>query len=141
MIYTALTKKALKMAFKYHKNDLDKAGIPYVYHLYHVASSLQSEYAICVGLLHDIIEEKHVTLKDLQKEFPFEVTEAIRLLSKDDTLSYPDYIRRIKTSPVATEVKVADLRHNMDTTRLDNITEEDKKRLERYAFSLRILES
>ena len=60
MIYTNLTKKALHLAYKHHKNDLDKGGIPYVYHLYHVASLMECEYSICVALLHDIIEFKHL---------------------------------------------------------------------------------
>ncbi len=141
MIYTELTKKALKLAYKHHKNDLDKGRIPYVYHLYHIASLMDSEYSVCVALLHDIIEFKHLTLKDLQREFPFPVTEAIRLLTSDDTLSYPDYIRRIKTSEIATKVKIEDLKHNLDMTRLDKVSKEDNLRKEKYEFALRVLES
>lgn len=140
MIYTPLTKKALKIAFKAHKNQVDKAGIPYVYHLYHLAYQMDDEVSVCVALLHDIVEDGHMGFKELQKEFPFEVTEAVRLLTHDDTLSYPDYIRRIKTSGVATKVKIADLKHNMDASRLDKLDQKDNQRIERYEFSLKVLE-
>lgn len=141
MIYTPLTKKALKLAFKHHKNDVDKSGMPYIYHIYEVASKMDDEHSICVALLHDIVEHKHVPLKELQKEFPFEITEAVRLLTPDDTLSYPNYIRRIKTSPLATKVKIADITHNMNTSRLDKVTKEDHLRVEKYTFSLKTLTS
>lgn len=141
MIYTNLTKKALKLAFKHHKNDVDKSGMPYIYHIYHVALQMDDEHSICIALLHDIIEHKHLTLKELQKDFPFEITEAVRLLTPDDTLSYPDYIRRIKTSPLATKVKIADIKHNMMLERLDKVTQVDQLRVEKYAFSLKVLQS
>lgn len=141
MIYTDLTKKALHLAFKHHKNDVDKAGMPYIYHIYHVASKMDDEYSICVALLHDIVEHRHLTLKDLQTQFPFEITEAVRLLTPDDTLSYPDYIRRIKTSPLATKVKIEDIKHNMTLTRLNKVTKADNLRVEKYAFSLKVLTS
>ena len=141
MIYTPLTKKALKLAFKYHKNDVDKSGMPYIYHIYEVASKMDDEYSICTALLHDIVEHKHLRLSDLQKEFPFEITEAVRLLTPDDTLSYPDYIRRIKTSPLATKVKIADITYNLNVSRLDKVTKEDQLRITKYEFSLKTLQS
>ena len=112
-----------------------------MYHLYHVASLMDSEYSVCVALLHDIVEFRHLTLKELQREFPFEITEAIRLLTSDDTLSYPEYVRRIKTSLLATKVKIEDLKHNLELTRLNKVTKEDNIRKEKYEFALRVLES
>ena len=47
---------------------------------------------------------------------------------------------RVKQNPVARTVKLADLRHNSDLTRLDTVTERDLARVEKYAAALRLLE-
>ena len=57
MLYTNLTKKALKISFQAHKNQLDKSGIPYVYHPFHLAEQMDDEYSVCVALLHDVVED------------------------------------------------------------------------------------
>ena len=61
MIYTPLIKKALKIAFAAHENQVDKGGIPYIFHPYEVAQQMTTEYEICTALLHDVIEDTDVT--------------------------------------------------------------------------------
>ena len=65
MIYTPLTKKALKISFKAHKDQVDKSGLPYVYHPFHLAEQMNDEYSTCVALLHDVVEDTDISLDDL----------------------------------------------------------------------------
>lgn len=117
MIYTPLTNKAMKIAYKAHQNMVDKAGIPYVFHPFHLAEQMDDEISVCVALLHDVVEDSQVTFEDLEKEFPKEVIEALRYLTFDKSVSYFDYIRNIKNNSIAIKVKLADLEHNSDVTR------------------------
>lgn len=68
MIYTTLTKKALKICFNAHKNQVDKTGVPYVFHPFHLAEQMDTEDSVCVALLHDVVEDTDITFDDLTKE-------------------------------------------------------------------------
>ena len=57
MIYTDLTKKALKFCFEAHKNQYDKSGMPYVFHPFHLAEQMTTEETTVVALLHDVVED------------------------------------------------------------------------------------
>ena len=133
MLYTTLTKKAMKIAFEAHKNQSDKNGIPYIYHPVHLAEQMDCEDSICVALLHDVVEDTSMTFEELQAEgFSKEVIEALKLLTHDDAVPYMEYVKEIKKNPIATKVKLADLRHNSDLTRLDDVNEKALKRVEKY---------
>ena len=113
MIYTPLTKKALKISFNAHKDQVDKSGMPYVYHPFHLAEQMNDEYSTCVALLHDVVEDTDISLDDLASDgFPAEVIEALTLMTHNDNVPYMDYVRKIKTNPIAAKVKLADLEHN-----------------------------
>ena len=134
MIYTPLIKKALKIAFAAHKNQVDKSGIPYIFHPYEVAQQMTTEYEICTALLHDVMEDTDVTAEDLRAAgFPENILEALRLLTHDETVPYEVYIQAIKTNPLARAVKIADLTHNSNPDRLDIIDQKAKARFQRYA--------
>ncbi len=138
MIYTPLTIKALKISFSAHKNQVDKAGVPYVYHPYEVASHMDGEYETVVALLHDTVEDTDITLAYLEREgFPKDVTDAISLLTHDKNVPYMEYITKIKSNEIAAKVKIADLRHNMDVTRNPG---EPNTKLELYSKALSYLE-
>ena len=62
MIYTELTKKAMKLSFEAHKNKTDKGGVPYVYHPFHVAEQMTTEETVITALLHDVVEDTNLTL-------------------------------------------------------------------------------
>lgn len=142
MIYTPLTKKALKISFKAHKDQVDKAGLPYIFHPFYLANKMDDEYSICVALLHDVIEDGHYTVEDLIKEgFPSEVVEAIKALTHLKEDSYFDYINKIKLISLARKVKIEDLKHNSDLSRLNEITNKDLERIEKYKKALFILEN
>ncbi len=139
MIYTELTKNALKISFNAHKDQLDKSGMPYVYHPFHLAEQMDDEYSTCAALLHDVVEDTDTTLDDLAKIFPKEVTDAIALMTHDDNVPYLDYVRTIKSNPIASKVKLADLKHNSDLTRLDAVDDKALERVEKYKKAIKIL--
>lgn len=141
MIYTAMTKKALKICFEAHKEQKDKTGLPYVFHPFHLAEQMKDETSTIVALLHDVVEDTDTTLEDLRNEgFSDEVIDALTLLTHDTEVPYMDYVEMIKTNPIAKTVKLADLAHNSDLTRFDYITDWDIKRNEKYKEAIRRLQ-
>ena len=142
MIYTDMTKKALKLSFEAHNGQIDKSGMPYVFHPFHLAEQMKDENTVIVALLHDVAEDTDITVDDIRKMgFGEEVCEALRLMTHDENVPYMEYIKEIKSNPIAKAVKLADLQHNSDLTRLDTVTEKDKKRVEKYREAQRILNS
>ena len=141
MIYTRKTKVALKLCFEAHKNQLDKSGMPYVFHPFHLAEQMKTEETTIVALLHDLIEDTHYTINDL-KEMGFDsiITDAIELLTHTDDVDYFDYVKEIKKNPIARVVKLADLHHNTDLTRLEIADEWALKRNEKYMKAIAILQ-
>ena len=139
MIYTQKTKMALKLCFEAHKNQTDKSGIPYVFHPFHLAEQMKDEATTIAALLHDVIEDTDYTMADLEKMgFPADVLEALELLTYNDDTPYMEYVAKIKHNPIAKAVKLADLEHNSDLSRLDVVDEKALKRREKYrqAFCL-----
>lgn len=142
MIYTPMTKKALKLCFEAHKNQLDKSGMPYVFHPFHLAEQMKDEATTAVALLHDVIEDTDYTLDDLRKlGFTEDVVSAVGLMTHAEGVPYMEYVAEIKKNPIAKAVKLADLRHNSDTSRLDVVTERDIAREAKYAEAIKLLES
>lgn len=140
MIYTAMTKMAMKLCFDTHKDQLDKTGLPYVFHPFHLAEQMDDEISTVCALLHDVVEDSNITFEDLAKMgFSGEIIDVLKLLTHAEEVPYMDYVREIKKNPTATKVKIADLKHNSDTTRLDVVDEWAIKRNEKYAEALRIL--
>lgn len=140
MIYTELTKKAMRIAYEGHKNQVDKSGLPYIYHPIHLAEQMKDETEVCVALLHDVAEDTDITSEDLRREgFGEEIIEALKLMTHNKNVPYMEYIRRIKDNPTARTVKLADLAHNSDLSRLDIVDEKDLERAEKYKRAMEIL--
>ena len=86
MIYTDLTKKALKLCFEAHKEQKDKSGLPYVFHPFHLAEQMKDEKTTVAALLHDVAEDTPITLEELaEMGFDPDVIDALRLLTHDDS--------------------------------------------------------
>ena len=114
MIYTELTKKALKLCFEAHKEQVDKSGMPYVFHPFHLAEQMTDEATTVVALIHDVVEDTDTTFEYLEKQgFSVEMINALKLLTHDKGVPYMDYVAEIKTNRIATVVKLADLRHTV----------------------------
>jgi (p)ppGpp synthase/HD superfamily hydrolase len=142
MIYTRLTNEAMKIAYHAHHGQVDKGGIPYIFHPCHLAEQMTDEYTTCVALLHDVVEDSNVTLEELSKIFPAEVVEAVALMTHRKDADYLEYVAAIRENPIARAVKLADIAHNSDTTRLeataDNLAVQ-KRLHEKYSKALQIL--
>lgn len=134
MLYTELTKAALRICLEAHKGQVDKSGMPYVLHPFHVANHVEGELETCVALLHDVVEDSLFTLDDLRKHgMPEQVIQAVALMSHQRGVPYEEYIATLKQNPLARAVKLADLAHNMDLGRLDQVTPKDWERVHKYA--------
>jgi len=142
MVYTQLTKKAMVIAYNAHQGQVDHGGVPYIFHPVHLAEQMSDEYTTCVALLHDVVEDTSVTLEELAVDFPKEVIDAVALMTHQDGVPYLDYVEKIKGNPIARTVKLADLRHNSDRTRLatDGNDEDTIRRYEnKYKKAFEIL--
>jgi len=142
LIYSVLTKKAMLIAFNAHKDQVDKSNMPYIFHPFHLAEQMDSEEAVIVALLHDVAEDTDWTIGEFEQQgFSKTVTEALTLLTHSKGTDYMDYVRKIKSSsnPYAIAVKLADLRHNSDLSRLDHVDEKAIKRIEKYTEAIAFL--
>lgn len=140
MIYTDLTRKAMKIAFSAHDDQYDKSNIPYIFHPIHVAEQMDDEISAAVALLHDVVEDADISVKGLfEMGFPRSVIKPIALLTRSPNVTYEHYIEDIAKDEVARKVKIADLMHNADLTRLPNPTDADRERAEKYKVALATL--
>lgn len=140
MIYTPMTKKALKLCFEAHKDQTDKSGMPYVFHPFHLAEQMPDEISVTVALLHDVVEDTEYTFEDLrQMGFSEEVLAALKLLTHDPSVPYMEYVEQVRHNPIARAVKLADLTHNSDPTRLESMDDRMLTRFEKYAAAKRLL--
>lgn len=134
--------KAINLITKYHNDQVDKGGNPYINHLLFVSDNCKSEQSKVVGLLHDILEDTSCTPQELYDNgFCSEIFEAVITLSKNYSTSYDQYLKNIKENDLAKEVKIADLKNNMDLSRLKIIKDNDIKRNEQYKEALLFLEN
>lgn len=128
---------ALGIAKKAHKGQKDKAGVDYINHPIYVASLLETDEQKAVAYLHDVIEDTNITIDDLKSYgFPKHIVEAVEAITKKELESYDDYLKRVANNSLAKIVKIADLIHNSDLTRLKSITQEDINRKIKYQKSI-----
>ncbi len=142
MIYTELTKKALRIAFDVHKEQVDKTGMPYIFHPFHLAEQMDDEEGVCVALLHDVVEDGDVSIDELRSYgFTERVLGAIKLLTHDPDVPYMDYVAEVKKDTLAKKVKLADLTHNSDLTRMADTDIDDRalQRNEKYKRAIDFL--
>ena len=140
MLYTKLTQRAMQICFEAHRDQVDKGGMPYVFHPFHLAEQMETEEETCTALLHDVMEDTAWTYEQLAAEgFPSSVMEALALLTHDDNTPYLDYVERLSGNRIAARVKLADLRHNSTAGRLPVIGEKERKRMRKYLRAQAIL--
>ncbi|MBE5937675.1 MAG: HD domain-containing protein [Lachnospiraceae bacterium] len=134
MIYTMLTSKAMEIAYNAHHGQKDVNGVPYIFHPMHVAEGMKDELTTCVAILHDVVEDTDVTMEELSEVFPENVIECLKILTHDDSEDYFEYIKRIAANPVAKIVKLGDLAHNMDESRIYDKTTVSEEQLNWWRF-------
>ena len=131
---------AIEIAVKAHKGQTDKAGAPYILHPLRLMMQFTEDDLKCIAVLHDVIEDSDYDAKDLKDAgFSEIVIEGVLCLTHRDGEAYDDYITRICQHPHARKVKMADIRDNMDLTRIEKVRERDLRRLEKYHRSLKRL--
>ena len=136
-----LYKLAVQVATDAHNGQLDKGGNPYILHPTAVAESLDSTEHKIVAYLHDVCEDTEITFDDLaQMGFTPRIVNSIRNITKVKGVSYDDYLKSVKKDSNALYVKMADIKHNMDISRIKNPTQKDYDRIEKYKKALAYLE-
>ena len=136
-----MTKTAMMLCFDAHKNQVDKSGMPYVFHPFHLAEQMKDENTTIVALLHDVVEDTNIGFDEISEMgFTDEIIEALKLLTHDKSIPYEEYIAKIKTNEISKAVKLADLTHNSDLSRLDTIDDKALKRAEKYKKSIKTLQ-
>lgn len=141
MIYTEMTKKAMKLCFAAHKEQTDKSGVPYVFHPIHLAEQMDTEETVIVALLHDVVEDTAYTVQDIaDMGFSRKITDALVLLTHDASIPYMEYVSQVRENALAKAVKLVDLKHNSDLSRLDEISEESLARMKKYEKAIALLE-
>ncbi len=134
--------ETLRFVERVFEGKRDKGGEPYIKHLLAVANGVESETEKIVALLHDSIEDIEEIDGDYLRKLGYskEIVEAVEILTKKKGEDYTVYLERVKQNPIARKVKLADLKHNSDISRLKEVTEKDIKRLEKYKFAIKFLE-
>lgn len=126
----------LKLVVNAHHGQFDKGGVPYAFHCLAVMKLLPEsadEEQKCMALGHDLFEDTDVTYEEVFAAFGTRVAQGILAMTKQKGVAYEDYITVLMKNKDAVMVKMADLRHNSDITRLKGVTEKDIKRMEKYA--------
>lgn len=124
---------AKKICLEAHKGQFDKGGNEYYLHPFKVADMCEGEEEKIVAYLHDVIEDTAYTIEDIkQYGFNQNVIEALLLLTHDKKQDYDSYIKALKHNDIARNVKLSDLKHNSDLSRLKTINDTDLQRVNKY---------
>ncbi len=134
--------KAILIAVNAHMGQKDKTGSPYILHPLRVMQSVDTTEAKIVAVLHDVVEDTDVTFDDLtEANIPKHLVITLRLLTHNENLSYEEYIEKLAENPLAVKVKLADMKDNMDLSRLRKVTDEDIERMKKYVANYNYLKS
>lgn len=136
-----LLEKAITIAVGAHWGQNDRYGAPYILHPLRVMQRLSTPLEQMVGVLHDVVEDTDWSFEDLSREeFPHQVIDALKALTKVEGEGYNDFVRRSGRNPLAKRVKLADLEDNMDLRRMSEVTNKDLPRLQKYVKAWRFLQ-
>jgi (p)ppGpp synthase/HD superfamily hydrolase len=135
-----MLEKAIIIAASAHQDQVDKGGNPYILHPLAVMLSLEDEIERICAVLHDVIEDTDITLEYLKNEgFSSEVLTALDALSRRKDESYDEFIDRIIKNKITCHVKLADLKHNMDLSRIKQPSQKDYDRIKKYQKEVKAL--
>jgi (p)ppGpp synthase/HD superfamily hydrolase len=132
-----LLEKAIRIASNAHFEQKDKAGKPYIFHPFRVRERCAGIDEKIIAMLHDTIEDTEITANRLIAEgFPSYIVDAVQSLTRLESESYEEFIQRVSKNPLSTKVKIADLRDNLDLSRLSRISDSDYTRIDKYIKAL-----
>lgn len=133
-------RRAYALAKKAHLGQKDKGGNDYIEHPKAVASMMDTDIEKAVAYLHDVVEDTKISFDDLKEYgFPNQIIEAVKALTKQKNESYGVYIDRVIKNPIAKKVKLADMKHNSDITRIKNPSQKDYDRCQKYLDKIQYL--
>lgn len=136
----ATLESAIQLAAEAHSGQVDKAGKPYILHPIRVMLSVSTTDEQIAAILHDTVEDTSVTFEQLSEAgFSAEIISAVRALTKLDGESRVDAARRAAKHPIARQVKLADVKDNLDISRIPHLTDKDHARLDEYKLVQEIL--
>lgn len=145
--------KCYDFAVSAHLGQVDKAGKDYFQHPCNVADIFDKKFkhllnneelfiGVCVSLLHDVLEDSGFTQKDmLEFGIPFEIVSRCEIITRGKDESYMNFVKRCGDEKIVRYVKMADLLHNMDLTRLEKVTDKDLQRIKKYHKAYKYLET
>lgn len=132
--------QAIIIATNAHAGQVDKAGQPYILHPLRLMLKFQTDSEMIVAVMHDVIEDSEITQNDLKKSgFSDEIIEAIVCLSKKQSENYESFIRRVSKNELARKIKIEDIKDNLNLSRLNEITDKDLQRAQKYHRALKML--
>jgi len=140
---TQVLGNAISIAAEEFRDFTDRGGQPYILHCLHVMNKMdKDDHELCaIAVLHDVVEDTDYSLNDLRLYgFSKRVVDGVDLLTHDDSVPYQEYIANIAENNIdAIHVKLADLKHNMDITRVKTISDKDMVRLVKYHIAYQTL--
>lgn len=129
--------RAIRLAAKTHKGQIDRFGQPYILHVMRVMTRGRDTDERILGALHDVLERSALTITDLQmKEFPPQVVDALKYITRDPKERYDEYIARVCMNGLASRVKVHDLEDKLDLRNVGVLTDADRRRRDKQKDAL-----
>ncbi len=145
-----IIKKAYKLSKVAHSGQKDRAGVDYfnghilsVFNFVGGFNAKTTELAV-VALLHDSVEDTNLKISDIRKLFGNVISDAVLAITKpkgfgSNESDYKRYLSTVKSNKIARLVKLADLKHNMDISRIQSPTKIDYIRIEKYKNAVKFL--
>ena len=133
--------RAIQIAVEAHAGVKDKGGKAYILHPISVMMRCETDEEKIVAILHDVIEDTDWTFEALREEgFADTIIEALKTVTKrSEDEDYDQFIQRSLKNEIGRKVKIADLRENLDVTRISELTDKDIKRINKYKRALSVL--
>lgn len=137
----ATLERAIQIATEAHAGQVDKGGAPYILHPLRVMLAMSTDEERIVAVLHDVLEDcpDFSMVRYWEEGFSSDEIYALDALTRRPGETYTEFIARVARNPIATRVKIADMRDNMDLSRIPNPTDKDRKRTDKYLRYLAVL--
>lgn len=133
---------ATEIMVRAHRNQVDKAGQPYILHPMRIAVKCERPSQKIVALLHDVLEDSDMTPEILRERgFSDYIIDGILAVTRKPGESYDEFIIRCSLHPLGRYVKILDLEDNLNVTRLTELTPSDTARINKYLRAIRFLKS
>ena len=133
--------RAIQIAVEAHAGAKDRGGKAYILHPISVMMRCETDEEKIVAILHDVVEDTDWTFEALREEgFSETIIEALKTVTKhSDDEDYDEFIQRSLNNEIGRKVKIADLRENLDVTRIGELTDKDIERINKYKRALKTL--